>query len=47
MRHLNWQLAYSDQTIERVAAHDERVQRLRTVPRVGPVTAAVFRERMA
>src|SRR3989441_4645595 len=42
MRHLNRQLAYSDETIERVAAHDERVQRLRTVPSVGPVTAAAF-----
>jgi transposase len=42
MRHLNRQLAYSDETIERVAAHDARVQRLRTVPSVGPVTAAAF-----
>ena len=42
MRHLNRQLAYADETIERVAAHDERVQRLRTVPSVGPVTAAAF-----
>jgi hypothetical protein len=42
MRHLNRQLAYSDATIERVAAHDERVQRLRAVPSVGPVTAAAF-----
>ena len=42
MRHLNRQLAYSDETIERVGAHDERVQRLRTVPSVGPVTAAAF-----
>jgi transposase len=42
MRHLNRQLVYSDETIERVAAHDERVQRLRTVPSVGPVTAAAF-----
>ena len=41
MRHLNRQLAYADETIER-AAHDERVQRLRTVPSVGPVTAAAF-----
>src|SRR3990167_9106675 len=38
MRHLNAQLAYSDQTIEQLAAHDVRVQRLRTVPSVGPVT---------
>jgi transposase len=42
MRHLNRQLAYSDETIERVTAHDERLQRLRTVPSVGPVTAAAF-----
>jgi transposase len=42
MRHLNRQLAYADDTIERVAAHDERVQCLRTVPSVGPVTAAAF-----
>src|SRR5439155_10428250 len=42
MGHLNRQLAYSDETIERVATHDERVQRLRTVPSVGPVTAAAF-----
>jgi transposase len=42
MRHLNRQLAYSDETIERVAAHDERVQRLRSVPSIGPVTAAAF-----
>ena len=42
LRHLNRQLAYSDETIARVAAHDERVQRLRTVPSVGPVTAAAF-----
>lgn len=42
MRHLNRQLAYCDDTIERVTAHDERLQRLRTVPSVGPVTAAAF-----
>jgi Transposase IS116/IS110/IS902 family len=42
MRHRNRQLTYSDEPIERVAAHDERVQRLRTVPNVGPVTAAAF-----
>ena len=42
MRHLNQQIAYADETIERVAAHDERIQRLRTVPSVGPVTAAAF-----
>jgi transposase len=42
MRHLNSQLTYSDEVIERVVAHDARVQRLRTVPSVGPVTAAAF-----
>ena len=42
MRHLNAQLAYSDQTIEQLAAHDVRVQRLRTVPSVGPATATAF-----
>ncbi len=40
MRPLNGPLAYCDETIERVAAHDEQVQRLRNVPSVGPVTAA-------
>ena len=40
LRHLNRQLAYSDETIERVSAHDERVPRVRSVPSVGPVTAA-------
>jgi transposase len=42
MRHLNRQLAYSEQVIEEVTAHDPRVQRLRPVPSVGPVTAAAF-----
>ncbi len=41
-RHLNRQLVYADQVIEEITAHDERVQRLRTVPSVGPVTAAAF-----
>ncbi len=41
-RPLTTQLAYSDEAIEHVTAHDERVQRLRPVPRVGPVTAAAF-----
>src|SRR5262249_31452212 len=35
-------LAYSDGVIERLAAHDPRGRRLRTVPRIGPVTAAAF-----
>jgi transposase len=39
---LNRQLAYSDEVIEHLAAHDPRVQRLRTVPSIGPVTAAAF-----
>lgn len=42
MRHVNHQLVYSDAAIEHVTAHDERVQRLGTVPSVGPVTAAAF-----
>ncbi len=41
MRHLNAQLAYADGTIACVTAHDARVQHLRTVPSVGPVTAAL------
>ncbi|HEV2054253.1 MAG TPA: hypothetical protein VGV06_03660 [Methylomirabilota bacterium] len=42
MRHLNAQLAYSDAAIDQRAAHDARVQRLRTVPSIGPVTATAF-----
>jgi transposase len=42
MRHLNHQLTDSDETIERLAAHAERVQRLRPVPSVGPVPAGAF-----
>jgi transposase len=42
MQHLNRQLAYSDEAIEHVAAQDARVQRLRSVPSIGPVTAAAF-----
>ena len=42
MRHLNRQLAYSDATIEHLAVQDPRVPRLRSVPSVGPVTAAAF-----
>ena len=42
MRHLNRQLAYSDATIEHLAVQDPRVPRLRSVPCVGPVTAAAF-----
>lgn len=42
MRHVNRQLAYSDERVETVTQTDERVRRLRTVPSVGPVTAAAF-----
>ena len=42
MQHLNRQLAYSDEVIEHVAAQDARVRRLRTVPSIGPITAAAF-----
>src|SRR5437899_5710726 len=42
MRTVNQQLAYSDEVIEHVARPDTRVQRLQTVPSVGPVTAAAF-----
>jgi len=40
MRPLNEQLAYSDEVIEHLAVQDPRVPRLRSVPCVGPVTAA-------
>ena len=42
MCHLNQQLAYSDATIEHLAVQDPRVPRLRSVPSIGPVTAAAF-----
>jgi transposase len=42
MRHVNHQLTYSDAVIEQVSADDPCVQRLRTVPSIGPVTAAAF-----
>jgi transposase len=42
MRPLNGQLAYSDATIEHLAVQDPRVLRLRSVPSIGPVTAAAF-----
>jgi transposase len=41
IRPINQQLAYSDGAIETVTRPDARVQR-RTVPSVGPVTAAAF-----
>jgi transposase len=40
MCHLNRQLVYSDATIEHLAVQDPRVPRLRSVPSIGPVTAA-------
>jgi transposase len=42
MRPLNRQLASSDERIEHLAVQDPRVLRLRSVPCVGPVTAAAF-----
>jgi transposase len=42
LRPLNRQLTYSDATIEHLAVQDPRVPRLRSVPCVGPVTAAAF-----
>ena len=42
MRHLQQQLAYSDERIAAVTQTDERVRRLQSVPSVGPVTAAAF-----
>jgi transposase len=42
MHHLSGELASADQVIEQLAAQDARVQRLRTVPSIGPVTAAAF-----
>ena len=40
--HSSRQLAYSDATIEHLAVQDPRVPRLRSVPSIGPVTAAAF-----
>jgi transposase len=42
MRPLNGQLTYSDATIEHLAIQDPRVPRLRSVPSIGPITAAAF-----
>jgi transposase len=42
MSPLNQQLAYCDERIEHLAVQDPRVPRLRSVPSVGPVTAAAF-----
>jgi transposase len=40
MRTVNAQLAYADERIEAITRSDERVRRLRSVPSIGPVTAA-------
>jgi len=42
MRRVTQQLAYSDGMIEAVTRPNVRVQHLRTIPSVGPVTAAAF-----
>ena len=42
MRPVNQQVAYSDERIEALTTTDARVRLLRTVPSVGPVTAAAF-----
>ena len=42
MRQVNQQVAYSDQRIAAIARADARVERLQSVPCVGPVTAAAF-----
>ncbi len=42
MRLVDQQLAHSDAVIEHVTRPDTRVQRLQTIPSVGPVTAAAF-----
>jgi transposase len=42
MRQVNQQVAYSDERIEALTTTDSRVRLLRTVPSVGPVTAAAF-----
>jgi transposase len=42
MRHVNQQVAYSDERIEALTTTDARVRLLRTVPSVAPVTAAAF-----
>jgi transposase len=42
MRHVTRQGGYSDERIEALTATDERVRRLRSVPSIGPVTAAAY-----
>jgi transposase len=42
MRQVHQQVAYSDERIEALTTTDPRVRLLRTVPSVGPVTAAAF-----
>ncbi|MCP3145014.1 IS110 family RNA-guided transposase [Pyxidicoccus xibeiensis] len=42
MLHLNAQIAFLDGVLERLAHQDEQVERVCTVPQVGPVTACAF-----
>jgi transposase len=42
MRHLEPQLAYSDERIAAVTQTDDRVRRLQSAPHIGPVTTAAF-----
>jgi transposase len=42
IQHVNAQLVFTDQAIAHCTRPDPRVQRLQTVPYVGPVTAAAF-----
>jgi transposase len=42
LRHVHAQLAYVDGQVAHVTRSDPRVQRLQTVPYIGPVTAAAF-----
>jgi hypothetical protein len=42
MRLVNQQVTYSEERIEALTTTDSRVRLLRTVPTVGPVTAAAF-----
>ncbi len=42
MRHLEPQLAYSDNQIAALTHGDERVCRPQSVPNIGPVTAVTF-----
>ena len=42
MRQVNQQVGYSDERIAALTQTDARVRRLRSVPNIGPVTAAAF-----